>query len=420
MTMAVTESRGAWSAGGAVRVDGQHLGVGSGLRRACGHHLRGAHPAGQDRHGQARAGSMHGAKIIQVDGNFDDCLELARKLTADFPTIALVNSVNPVPHRGAEDRGVRDRRRAGHARPTCTPCRSATPATSPRTGRATPSTTATGSPTGCRGCSARRPRARRRWCSVSRSRTPRPSPPRSGSARPRRGRRPSTAQRGVERRFLAATDEEILAAYHLIARTEGVFVEPASAASVAGLLESVEDGWVAAGSTVVCTVTGNGLKDPDTALEGHADGRGRSGRPGRGGRRARTGLAEWIVGDPDSSCGADGDQRGAGVEREPGPRIRQPRARAEPLRRDRGRDNRIRARRRGRGRGRGPGSAGLVPPRRASDRARPAAVGRRGAGSEGAVPQRHSAFSRTRLVGRGGGRRSRRRQRSCRQSDSDR
>jgi threonine synthase len=45
-------------------------------------------------------------------------------------------------------------------------------------------------------------------------------------------------------------------------------VEPASAASIAGLLKSVEDGWVAPGSMVVCTVTGNGLKDPDTALKG--------------------------------------------------------------------------------------------------------------------------------------------------------
>jgi threonine synthase len=67
-------------------------------------------------------------------------------------------------------------------------------------------------------------------------------------------------------RFLAATDDEILAAYHLVAESEGVFVEPASAASIAGLLKSVEDGWVPRGSTVVCTVTGNGLKDPDTAL----------------------------------------------------------------------------------------------------------------------------------------------------------
>jgi threonine synthase len=75
------------------------------------------------------------------------------------------------------------------------------------------------------------------------------------------------AQQQSKGRFIAATDEEILAAYHLVAASEGVFVEPASAASIAGLLKSVQDGWVAPGSTVVCTVTGNGLKDPDTALK---------------------------------------------------------------------------------------------------------------------------------------------------------
>lgn len=74
------------------------------------------------------------------------------------------------------------------------------------------------------------------------------------------------AQRESGGRFLSATDDELLAAYHLVARDEGVFVEPASAASVAGLLKAVEDGWVRPGSTVVCTVTGHGLKDPDTAL----------------------------------------------------------------------------------------------------------------------------------------------------------
>ena len=65
---------------------------------------------------------------------------------------------------------------------------------------------------------------------------------------------------------MSATDDELLAAYPLLARDEGVFVEPASAASVAGLLKAAEDGWVQRGSTVVCTVTGHGLKDPDTAL----------------------------------------------------------------------------------------------------------------------------------------------------------
>ena len=47
-----------------------------------------------------------------------------------------------------------------------------------------------------------------------------------------------------------------------------MFVEPASAASVAGLLMTVADGRLPAGSTVVCTVTGNGLKDPDWAISG--------------------------------------------------------------------------------------------------------------------------------------------------------
>jgi threonine synthase len=66
--------------------------------------------------------------------------------------------------------------------------------------------------------------------------------------------------------FKAVTDEEILAAYRLLSAREAVFVEPASAASVAGLLQSVADGSLPQGALVVCTVTGHGLKDPDTAL----------------------------------------------------------------------------------------------------------------------------------------------------------
>ncbi|MBE0446523.1 MAG: threonine synthase [Actinobacteria bacterium] len=63
------------------------------------------------------------------------------------------------------------------------------------------------------------------------------------------------------------TDEEILEAYKLIASTEGVFAEPASAASVAGLIKMVNEGRVARGSMVVCVLTGHGLKDPDTAIK---------------------------------------------------------------------------------------------------------------------------------------------------------
>jgi len=61
----------------------------------------------------------------------------------------------------------------------------------------------------------------------------------------------------------AVTDEEILTAYRLLASSEGVFCEPASAASVAGLLKHGAEG----ASRVVCVLTGHGLKDPQTALE---------------------------------------------------------------------------------------------------------------------------------------------------------
>jgi threonine synthase len=66
----------------------------------------------------------------------------------------------------------------------------------------------------------------------------------------------------------AVTDREILAAYRLLARSEGVFVEPSSAASVAGLLQSAA--MYEPNSTIVCTVTGHGLKDPEWAISGAA------------------------------------------------------------------------------------------------------------------------------------------------------
>ena len=64
----------------------------------------------------------------------------------------------------------------------------------------------------------------------------------------------------------AVTDEEILAAYELLASREGVFCEPGSAASVAGLLKAHAEGRVPKGAKVACTLTGNGLKDPDCAM----------------------------------------------------------------------------------------------------------------------------------------------------------
>jgi threonine synthase len=64
----------------------------------------------------------------------------------------------------------------------------------------------------------------------------------------------------------SVTDQEILAAYKLIARTDGVFVEPASAACLAGLIHCVKAGQIPNGSVLAATMTGHGLKDPDNAI----------------------------------------------------------------------------------------------------------------------------------------------------------
>jgi threonine synthase len=63
------------------------------------------------------------------------------------------------------------------------------------------------------------------------------------------------------------SDEKIVEAYKLLASTEGVFAEPASAASVAGLIQAKEEGLVKDGADIVCILTGNGLKDPDNAIK---------------------------------------------------------------------------------------------------------------------------------------------------------
>lgn len=63
------------------------------------------------------------------------------------------------------------------------------------------------------------------------------------------------------------TDEEIIAAYKMLARKEGIFAEPGSCASIAGLLKQLKSGEIAKGSKVVAVLTGNGLKDPTTAVE---------------------------------------------------------------------------------------------------------------------------------------------------------
>jgi threonine synthase len=224
-------------------------------------------PQGKIAMGKLAQAVMHGAKIIQIDGNFDDCLELARKLTADFPSVSLVNSVNPFRIEGQKTAAFEIVDALGDAPDVhALPVGNAGNITAywkgyteyHRDGLAGRlprmlGTQAAGAAPLVLGAPVKDPETIATAIRIG-------SPASWTSA--------VEAQQQSGGRFLAATDEEILAAYHLVARAEGVFVEPASAASIAGLLKAIEDGWVSKGSTVVCTVTGNGLKDPDTALKG--------------------------------------------------------------------------------------------------------------------------------------------------------
>lgn len=224
-------------------------------------------PQGKIAMGKLAQAVMHGARIIQIDGNFDDCLELARKLTADFPTIALVNSVNPYRIEGQKTAAFEIVDALGTAPDVhALPVGNAGNITAYWKGY---------SEYHRDGLSDRLPRmlgTQAAGAAPLVNGAPVKDPETIATAirigAPASWNSAVAAQQESGGRFLAATDEEILAAYHLVARAEGVFVEPASAASVAGLLKSIEDGWVQRGSTVVCTVTGNGLKDPDTALKG--------------------------------------------------------------------------------------------------------------------------------------------------------
>ncbi len=89
---------------------------------------------------------------------------------------------------------------------------------------------------------------------------------------PARGAQAMAAMRDSGGGVAAVTDDEILEAYRLLSTLEGVFCEPASAASVAGVLARAKTGDLTQGERVVCVLTGHGLKDPATAIDSHGAG----------------------------------------------------------------------------------------------------------------------------------------------------
>jgi len=223
-------------------------------------------PSGKIAMGKLAQAVAYGARILQVDGNFDDCLELARKTAAQFP-ITLVNSVNPVRIDGQKTAAFEVCDVLGRAPDVhLLPVGNAGNITAYWKGyreyaadgviSATPRMfgfQAAGAAPLVHGTPVREPETIATAIRVG-------SPASWAGA--------VAARDESDGLFDSVTDEQILHAYRLLAAQEGVFVEPASAASVAGLLVTAADGRLPAGSLAVCTVTGHGLKDPATALEG--------------------------------------------------------------------------------------------------------------------------------------------------------
>ncbi|MBE1531137.1 threonine synthase [Actinomadura algeriensis] len=223
-------------------------------------------PQGKIAMGKLAQALVHGARLLQVDGNFDDCLELAQKLAVDYP-VALVNSVNKYRLQGQKTAAFEIVDALGDAPDVhCLPVGNAGNISAYWMGY---KEYAEG------GESSRRPRMLGFQASGA-APFVKGEPvlkPQTIATAIRIGN-PASWQLAINARdesggaIDSVTDRQILAAYRLLAREEGVFVEPASAASVAGLLQATEQGGVERGSKVVCTVTGNGLKDPDWAISG--------------------------------------------------------------------------------------------------------------------------------------------------------
>jgi threonine synthase len=223
-------------------------------------------PQGKIALGKLAQALVHGAKLLQVDGNFDDCLALASKLAIDYP-VSLVNSVNQYRIEGQKTASFEIVDVLGDAPDIhCLPVGNAGNITAYWQGYREYAADGTAT------------RTPRMWGFQAAGAAPIVTgqvveQPQTIATAIRIGNPASWTKALAARdesggRIDAVTDRAILAAYRLLARTEAVFVEPASAASVAGLLQVAEAGGLEPGQRIVCTVTGNGLKDPEWAISG--------------------------------------------------------------------------------------------------------------------------------------------------------
>jgi threonine synthase len=221
-------------------------------------------PQGQIALGKLAQALIHGARVVPIRGNFDTALEVVRAL-GDTGELAVVNSINEYRLEGQKTAAFEVVDELGDAPDAhCLPVGNAGNITAYWQGYCE---CAAGGP------ATKTPRMLG-WQAAGAAPLvlgePVPYPETIATAI--QIGNPASWERAVAARdesggaIGAVTDDEILEAYRALATLEGVFVEPASAAAVAGLLRAAEEGRIEPGETVVCTLTGHGLKDPERAV----------------------------------------------------------------------------------------------------------------------------------------------------------
>lgn len=226
-------------------------------------------PQGKIAAGKLAQAIVHGAQVIMVKGNFDDCLRLSRGLADDYPVV-LVNSVNPMRIEGQKTAAFEIVDFLGEAPDVhILPVGNAGNISAYWRGYVEYEKA---------GESSKKPQMLG-WQAAGAAPFVIGAPvaePETVASAIRIGN-PASWQQAVDAaqqsggRFRSVTDEQILAAQRELASRDGVFVEPASAAGVAGVLKDLAAGESFRGKTVVITVTGHGLKDTDTALSTFTD-----------------------------------------------------------------------------------------------------------------------------------------------------
>jgi len=232
-------------------------------------------PAGKIAYGKLSQAMIYGAKVLQVRGNFDQALDIVLKLAEKHRNIYLLNSINPFRVEGQKSLGFEICDQLDQEPPdrVIVPVGNAGNISAIWKGftefnrlgfiRKLPKMTgiqAAGSAPIAQAIK-----------NNSEKIVPVENPETLATAirigAPVSWKKAVNAIRNSDGTAETVTDEEILAAQKLLARVEGIFVEPASASSIAGLIKLVNSGVISKDERIVCVTTGHGLKDPDTAVK---------------------------------------------------------------------------------------------------------------------------------------------------------